>query len=77
MSRTFQDENFLVWEAFASTGDFGYPEAPQVVFNCLSNKTIRPRYVKLEGWEPEAQRRIQSVSDDELLKLFQTARPLE
>ncbi len=77
MSRTFQDENFLVWEAFASTGDFGYPEAPQVVFNCLSNKTIRPRYVKLEGWEPEAQRTLQSVSNDELLKLFQTARPLE
>lgn len=77
MARTFQDENFLVWEAFASTGAFGYAEAPQLVFNCLSNKTIRPRYVQLQGWEPEAQRQVQSVSDDELLKLFQTARPLE
>jgi len=77
MSRTFQDENFLVWEAFASSGAFGYPEAPQVVFNCLSNKTIRPRCLQMEGWEPEAQREIQSVSDDELLRLFQTARPLE
>jgi hypothetical protein len=77
MARTFQDENLLVWEAFASTGEFGYPEAPNVVFNCVSNRTIRPRYVQMDGWEPEAQRELQTVSDAELFRLFQSARPLD
>jgi hypothetical protein len=77
MARTFQDDNFLIWEAFASSGAFGYPDAPHVVFNCLSNRTIRPRYVQLEGQEPEAQRRVQTVSEDELAGLFRSARPLE
>ncbi len=77
MSRTFQDENFLIWEAFASAGPFGYPEAANVVFNCLSNKTIRPRYVELKAAEPEAQRQLESIPDLDLLHLFQSARPLE
>ncbi len=77
MARTFQDENFLIWEAYASSGAFGYPDAPHVVFNCLSNRTIRPRYVQLEGLEPEAQRRVQTGSEDELAGLFRRARPLE
>jgi hypothetical protein len=76
MSRTFQDENFLVWEAFTSAGAFGDPEAPHVVFNCLSNRTMRPRVVELEGEEEDAQRTVQTVPEAELLRLFRYARPL-
>lgn len=76
MSRTFLDENLLSWEAFASTGAFGYPEGPRVVFQCLTNRTIRPRYVELEGEENNAQRLLEQIPADELVALFQTARPV-
>ncbi len=76
MARTFQDQNFLIWEAFPSTGPFGYPDAAYIVFNCLSNKTIRPRYIELKAAEPAAQKELQTIGDAALLKLFETARPL-
>ncbi|HET9985526.1 MAG TPA: hypothetical protein VFQ38_18130 [Longimicrobiales bacterium] len=76
MSRTFQDENFYLWEAFPSTGAFGYPDGPSVVFNCLTNRMLRPRYVEMPGSEPEAERALNGLSEPELLELLRKARPL-
>ncbi|MBX6362228.1 MAG: hypothetical protein IRZ00_00040 [Gemmatimonadetes bacterium] len=76
MSRTFQDENFYLWEAFASTGAFGFPDGPNVVFNCLTDRQLRPRYVEMPGSEPEAERALNSLSERELQELLEKARPL-
>lgn len=76
MSRRFQDGNFLQWEAFASTGPFGYPERPHIVFNCLTDKTMRPRYVERPGEEPELERWVENASEQDLRELLDTARAL-
>ena len=76
MSREFQDDNFVLWEAFASTGKFGFPDGPLVVFNCLTDRTVRPRYVRLAGDEADAQRKLEKASDADLVGLLARAEAL-
>jgi hypothetical protein len=76
MSRTILDADFLNWEVFASAGDLGFSEHPQIVFNCISNRWLRPRAVEVEGDSADAEKLVVERSDAELLKLFQEARPL-
>ena len=76
MSKTFVDKNLLVWEAYPSTGAFGYPENPKIVFNCLTNRMMRPRLVEFEGDEAGAEAAISRSSSQELLQLFETAKDL-
>ena len=49
----------------------GYLERPQVVFNCLSNRMLRPRYVLMKGDEADAERRIALAANEELLAMFE------
>ena len=77
MSREFLDENFVEWEAFASTGKFGFPDGPLIVFNCLSDRTIRPRVVRMAGAEVDAQRKLEQSSVQDLLALFNRAETLQ
>ena len=46
MSRTFQDENFLVWEVYPSGAKFGASEDPFLVFHCITDRGLRPRSVQ-------------------------------
>jgi hypothetical protein len=77
MSRVFQDENFITWEAFASSGKFGFPDGPQVVFNCLTDRSVRPRAVRMAGDEADAQRKLENANDSDLLELFRRAETLQ
>ena len=70
MSRTFLDENLLTWEVYPSGGPSGYSERPFIVFNCLSNRMLRPRYVSSVGDEADAERMVESASDEQLLAMF-------
>ncbi|HEX6559507.1 MAG TPA: hypothetical protein VF021_08590 [Longimicrobiales bacterium] len=77
MRNTFVDANLLVWEVFPSGGDFGFPQDPQIVFNCLSNRMLRPRFVKHQGDEAEAARFVQNASTQQLRTLFETSSELD
>ena len=70
MSRTFQDDSLLTWEAYPSGGPFGYTDRPFVVFNCLSNRMLRPRYVTTIGDEADAEREVELASNEQLLAMF-------
>jgi hypothetical protein len=70
MSRTFLDENLLTWEAYPSGGPFGFSDRPFIVFNCLSNRMLRPRYVSTVGDEADAERTVELASDEQLLEMF-------
>ena len=70
MSRTFQDHNFLVWEAFPSSGRFGYSERPHIVFHCLTLKNLRPRFVSHDGDAADAARTVERSTSAELLELL-------
>jgi hypothetical protein len=70
MSRTFLDDNMLTWEAYPTGGPHGYTDRPFIVFNCLSNRMIRPRYVSTVGDVADAERRVDLASAEELLRML-------
>ena len=73
MSRTFTDENMLTWEVYPTGGPFGFADQPFVVFNCLSNRMLRPRYVSTVGDEADAERKISLASNEELLAMLKSS----
>jgi hypothetical protein len=76
MSRLIQDADFLQWEVFASAATSGFADHSQLVFNCLSNRWLRPRAVELESDVAEAERLVADGSPVELLEIFQRAEPI-
>lgn len=77
MSHTFTDENLLTWEAYASSGNFGLAIKPRIVFNCLSDSSLTPRYVERPGDESDAEELVHELGDDKLRALLRDARPLD
>ena len=76
MSRTFQDRDFLVWEAFPSAGDFGYSERAHLVFNCLTDRLRHVRFVELDGNEADGERILGDSSEPQLHEMLDRARPV-
>src|SRR5919109_3103575 len=77
MSRTFQDRDFLVWEVYPSGGKHGYSERPHLIFHCLTNRDVRPRFAQLGEDEAAAERRVNLASNAELLELLESAREID
>lgn len=71
MSRQLIDPNLLTWEAYPSSGPFGFPEKPKVVFNCLSDPDLRARVVSVDGDSADAERRLQEMTTGDLQALFE------
>lgn len=76
MSRTFVDSDLLSWEAYASTGRFGLPERPKIVFNCLSLPDRTARYVIFPGDQAGAEEAMLEMPDERIRELFQSSREL-
>lgn len=77
MSRTFQDSNLLKWEVYASSGPHGYANPARIVFNCLSDRSRRARFVQLEGDKAEAERAVAEANDGRLAELLERAAELD
>lgn len=73
MSRNFQDENLLEWEAYASGGAHGYADNARIVFHCLSDSSLRARELTLEGDQADAERVVTSRDDEQLRTLLEQA----
>lgn len=76
MSRKLQDRDFLVWEVYPSGGRHGFSDDPHVIFNCLTQPTVRSRWTALGEDEADAQKRVVEMSDAELLKLLESAQEI-
>jgi hypothetical protein len=77
MSQTFTDENLISWEAFATSGDFGFAERPRIVFNCLSNPDVPARYVEAPGDEADAEGQVRSYDEYQLRELLARSQPVD
>ena len=77
MSQTFTDENLMTWEAFASSGNFGLSIHPRIVFNCVSDPTVAPRFVERPGDEADAEEQVQELGEDALRAMLAESRPLD
>lgn len=71
--RTFQDEDFLVWEAYPSGGAFGYDDDVKIVFHCLTDRRLRPRFIKTSEDSADAEMRLETAAPDELLAMLKRA----
>ena len=77
MSKTFTDENLLIWEAYPSGGDFGFSKRPYIVFNCLTNRLLRPRAIERGENEADAERVITRASQQDLLDMFRQSNEID
>jgi hypothetical protein len=77
MSQTFTDEGLRTWEAFATAGQYGLSTRPKLVFHCISERTVRPRYVLLEGNEADAEEAVHASDVERLRELLREARELD
>ena len=77
MTRTIQDDDLQMWEAYASSGDFGFPDHSKMIFQCLSDRTRRARYVERDGSKSEVEKEISRLSDPELVELLTGAAELK
>jgi hypothetical protein len=77
MSQTFTDENLLTWEAFASGGRFGLSIRPKVIFHCVSDRSMRARFVELQGDEADAEDMIHDSSVDQLRQMLGQSKELD
>lgn len=77
MSRVIVDNDLLSWEAFASGGKYGLPSEPKIVFQCLSEPSLRARYVRYGSDNAEAEQAIAVLPDAQLRELLAGAEELD
>jgi hypothetical protein len=76
MSRTLVDDDLNSWEAFASTGPYGYAERSVVVFHCTTDPGERPRAFALGGDKSDAEAAVATAERGRLLEMLAGAEPL-
>ena len=77
MGRMIQDDDFRTWEAFATTGDYGFPRPARIVFRCRDDPAERSRVVTIEGDKSDAEARLRSLEDGELEEMLADAPVLD
>ncbi|MEJ2216467.1 MAG: hypothetical protein P8099_07610 [Gemmatimonadota bacterium] len=77
MSRSFQDPDLLIWEAYATTGAFGASDHAHIIFHCVSDPSRRARYVEQDASLAAAQKRLAKLSTEELRSLLDEAQSLK
>jgi hypothetical protein len=77
MPKTVLDDQLRVWEAFASTGPYGYADRAVIVFHCTADARERPRAFALPGDKSDAETKVATASRQELLEMLAAAEPLE
>lgn len=76
MARSILDDRLRSWEAFASTGAYGYSSRSRIVFSCTSDPAERPRAYTLDGDASDAEALAAKASVAELVALLERAQPL-
>lgn len=77
MARTIRDDELRVWEGYADTGRYGYPESARVVFRCLTDARERARAYTVHGDKSDAEALVATAPVERLHELLQSAQPLD
>jgi hypothetical protein len=77
MAKSVVDDDLQSWEAFASTGPYGYSDRSVVVFQCSSDPAERPRAYSIAGDKSDAEARVANATRGELLEMLAGAERLE
>jgi hypothetical protein len=77
MTRTIQDRDLQLWEAYASAGGTGTPERSRIVFQCLSDPGRRARALLRDAANGEVEREIATLPEAALVDLLADAEELK
>lgn len=77
MAMTILDDELKSWEAFASTGPYGYAPHARVVFRCTTDLQERPRAYPTAFAKSDAEALVVRASPAELRTMLLGAEPLE
>lgn len=76
MSRTIQDPELQLWEAYASAGDAGFPLHSRMIFHCLSDMERKARVARRDGSKAEVEKEIATFSASRLAEILAGAEEL-
>lgn len=77
MTRTIQDQDLQLWEAYANSGEFGSADRAKIVFQCLSDPSRRARILPRHAPRSDVEEEISTLSDEQLLNLLDGADELK
>ncbi|HEM47549.1 MAG TPA: hypothetical protein ENO23_10960 [Alphaproteobacteria bacterium] len=77
MSRTIQDQDLQIWEAYASSGEDGFPARSKLVFHCLSDRTRKARFSVRDGAKSDVEKEVATLSDAQLAEILSGADELK
>lgn len=81
MTRTFQDEDLLLWEAYAAAPRTGRHQeerrGARVMFHCLTDRERRARVLERDEDRTGTERRIANADEPELIEMLEVADPLD
>lgn len=76
MTRTFQDDELLLWESYPAAPPFGAKRGARIMFQCLTDPSRRARTLEHDGDRAAAARLLADATDEELLDLLRRSEPL-
>ena len=77
MARTILDGDLKSWEAFASTGRYGFAPRSRVVFYCTTDPGERPRAYAVEGDKSDVEALLATAPPEKLRELLAGAERLD
>lgn len=77
MARTIVDANLKSWEAFASTGPYGYAPHSRVIFRCTTDASERPREYRVQGDKSDVESLVATAPQETLRVLLASAEPID
>lgn len=78
MTRTFQDDDLLLWEAYAAAPRAGEGHGARIMFHCLTDRTRKARVAERDEdrTATAAEKRITEADDAELVGMLEESEPL-
>jgi hypothetical protein len=77
MTRTIQDQDLQLWEAYASAAASGSRERARIVFQCLTDTSRRARELARGADKADVEKEVATLADAELLELLAGAEELK
>ncbi len=77
MTRTFQDGDLLLWEAYTAAPRSGEDRGARIVFHCLTDQTRRARVLERDESRTQVEKRLGEIPGSELVELLDAAEPLK
>jgi hypothetical protein len=76
MARTFQDEDLLLWEAYAAAPRAGAHRGARIMFHCLTDPSRRARVLERDEDRAAVEGRIEEAGETDLREMLAVSAPL-